>query len=245
MPKKKQKSGNEIPQWVVTYGDMMSLLLCFFILLAAFSELKDPDEFRKVLEKIQEALGFQGGMGQAEIRDSATNSTVSQLEEIMDRADDQLFMGEQNQQNVVGMHDQVSVVHDGNYHAIGGSLPFGAGRTELALAVKRTLRDEVAPKIRDRYNVVRIVGHSWGVQDTTAGDHTHVAFTRARAVQDYLIEECGIDPAILRIEIAADREPARAGPDAAAQNRRVQVYMTDRTIDQVHPDPFGTRPGDE
>ena len=29
-----------VPEWVVTFGDMMSLLLCFFILLQMFSELK-------------------------------------------------------------------------------------------------------------------------------------------------------------------------------------------------------------
>jgi flagellar motor protein MotB len=53
MPKRRQESGGGVPEWVVTYGDLMSLLLCFFILLAAFSELKQPREFREVLEKIK------------------------------------------------------------------------------------------------------------------------------------------------------------------------------------------------
>ncbi len=35
---KKQPPG--VPEWVVTFGDMMALLLCFFILLQMFSELK-------------------------------------------------------------------------------------------------------------------------------------------------------------------------------------------------------------
>ena len=29
-----------VPEWVVTYGDMMSLLLTFFIMLVSLSELK-------------------------------------------------------------------------------------------------------------------------------------------------------------------------------------------------------------
>lgn len=241
MARKKRASGNEIPAWVVTYGDMMSLLLCFFILLAAFSELKKPEEFRKVLEKINEALGFRGGMGQAEITDNVANSTINQLEALMNRGDNGLFMAEQSTQNVVGPEPQVSIVHDGNFHAIGGSMPFAAGRTELGLDVQKTLREEVAPKIRDRTNIVRIVGHSWGFQDKTGGDHVVVSFERARAVRDFLVDECGINPAILRIVAAGDNEPAAgAGAGETAQNRRVQVYMTDRTIDQVHPDPFGT-----
>ena len=30
-----------VPEWVVTYGDMMSLLLTFFIMLVSMSELKE------------------------------------------------------------------------------------------------------------------------------------------------------------------------------------------------------------
>ena len=40
MAKKGRPPPPGVPEWVVTYGDLMSLLLCFFILLAAFSEIK-------------------------------------------------------------------------------------------------------------------------------------------------------------------------------------------------------------
>ena len=30
-----------VPEWVVTYGDMMSLLLTFFIMLVSMSQLKE------------------------------------------------------------------------------------------------------------------------------------------------------------------------------------------------------------
>ena len=79
MAKRKPPKGSDIPEWVVTYGDLMSLLLCFFILLAAFSELKDPDEYRKVIIAIQEALGYQGGMGFNEIADTTNNSMINDL----------------------------------------------------------------------------------------------------------------------------------------------------------------------
>ncbi|MBZ0173248.1 MAG: hypothetical protein K8E66_12765, partial [Phycisphaerales bacterium] len=89
-------------------------------------------------------------------------------------------------------------------------------------------------------NIVRIVGNAHGFQDKTAGSFMEVSFERALSVQDYLVDECGIDPKILRIELAGEREPmADAGSDAA-QHRRVQIYMTDKTIDQIHPDPNGT-----
>lgn len=240
MAKKKKDSGGDIPEWVVTYGDLMSLLLCFFILLAAFSEMKDPDEFQKVLEKIKEALGSSGGMGRADVTGSPANSATSILEQIRDRGGEAEFSAENTDSNVTGVEQNVSIVHDGNFHAIGGSFAFPAGKTALSIDLEHRLREEVAPKIKDRRNIVRIVGHAHGFQDKTAGDYLEVSFDRARAVQDYLVTECGVDPMILRVVSAGEREPMAGAASDAAQHRRVQIYMTDKTIDQIHPDPNGT-----
>ena len=35
-----------IPEWVVTFGDMMSLLLTFFIMLVSMSEMKQEEKFQ-------------------------------------------------------------------------------------------------------------------------------------------------------------------------------------------------------
>ena len=45
-----EDQGGGIPEWVVTFGDMMSLLLTFFIMLVSLSEIKEE------LEKIDELL---------------------------------------------------------------------------------------------------------------------------------------------------------------------------------------------
>ncbi|MEM0983814.1 MAG: flagellar motor protein MotB [Planctomycetota bacterium] len=254
MPKKKAADEPGVPEWVVTYGDLMSLLLCFFILLAAFSELKQPREFRKILEHIKEALGIQGGMGQVDIPDSTTNSTLSLLEEQAKRGEDAQFVNKQNEDNVVGRHDKVSVVHEGDYFAKGGTTTFGAGEVEISEEGRRQLLEQVAPEIRGRQNVVRIVGHAWGYEDAAAGSKEDpdrdgimlMAFLRAQAVENVLVREGGVDPRILRIETAGDREPVELpsyGATAGTQNRRVQVYLTDRTIGEVHPDPLGTGRG--
>ena len=47
--KKPEEPPTGAPAWMVTYGDMMSLLLCFFIMLVAMSEIKE-DKFKKILE---------------------------------------------------------------------------------------------------------------------------------------------------------------------------------------------------
>ncbi|MEM7623541.1 MAG: flagellar motor protein MotB [Planctomycetota bacterium] len=246
MAKRQKKPGKEIPAWVVTYGDLMSLLLCFFILLAAFSELKDPDEFRKVVEVIREALGYKGGMGHADIPDSPTNAMVNMLEEAAKRADNEMFVSEQNETNTVGRDTKVSIVHDGNYQTVGKTIWFEPGMVDLSPRMQQQLREEVAPLIRDRNNIVRVVGHASGYQDLTGGSHHAVAFARAEAALDFLVDECGVDARILRIESAGNVEPlAETGGTAERvdADRRVQIYMTDRLIDQVSRDAFGTGRG--
>ncbi|MEL6328640.1 MAG: flagellar motor protein MotB [Planctomycetota bacterium] len=250
MPKKRKQEGGDIPEWVVTYGDLMSLLLCFFILLAAFSELKQPREFRKILESIQEALGIEGGMGQAQIPESATNATISLLPEQAKRGENALFINQQNENNVVGRHDRVQIVHEGNYHTIGTTLSFEGGDALLTPEHRRVLLEQVAPRIRDRQNIVRVVGHAWGREDEVAGLGSGIgdgldamAFRRAMAVRDFLTREAGVNGQILRVVSAADTEPAELPTfqgQSQARNRRVQIYMIDRTLGQVHPDPLGT-----
>ena len=36
-----------IPAWVVTFADLMSLLMCFFVLLLSFSEI-DAQKFKQI-----------------------------------------------------------------------------------------------------------------------------------------------------------------------------------------------------
>ena len=49
------------PAWVVTFGDLMSLLLCFFVLLLSFSEM-DKAKYKEVSGSLAKAFGVQRKM---------------------------------------------------------------------------------------------------------------------------------------------------------------------------------------
>ncbi len=46
------------PAWVMTFADLMSLLMCFFVLLLAFSEM-DAQKFKQLSGSMKEAFGVQ------------------------------------------------------------------------------------------------------------------------------------------------------------------------------------------
>ena len=55
--KKAEESAMGAPLWMVTYGDMMSLLLTFFILILSFSTLHKRD-FDSAIGSMRAALGI-------------------------------------------------------------------------------------------------------------------------------------------------------------------------------------------
>jgi len=241
MPKKKEAPKAEVPEWVVTFGDLMSLLLCFFVLLVSFSEMKKPKEYQKVIDSVNEAMGFKGGMGLAHLLEQADNSMVSNQEERARRDGNERSTNKNNDDNVQGRETLVNIVQEGARHAIGGSVMFEVGEFELSKRNQDMIRESVAPKIRGLNYICPIVGHAWGLEEKRSGlGFDELGYKRAQSVKDFLVRECGVDTSILRVETAGDTEPmslSDGSGQAGGSNRRVQVYQTGRTVSQTHPDP--------
>jgi chemotaxis protein MotB len=50
--------GGGLPGWVMTFADLMTLLMCFFVLMLSFSEM-DVAKFKQLAGSMQEAFGVQ------------------------------------------------------------------------------------------------------------------------------------------------------------------------------------------
>ncbi len=57
-PEEKKKCPSGAPMWMTTFSDLMSLLLCFFVLLLSFSEM-DVARFKEVAGSLKDAFGVQ------------------------------------------------------------------------------------------------------------------------------------------------------------------------------------------
>ncbi len=55
---KKEKSRKGLPPWVMTFADLMTLLMCFFVLLLSFAEM-DIQKFKQVAGSMKMAFGVQ------------------------------------------------------------------------------------------------------------------------------------------------------------------------------------------
>ncbi len=57
-----EDTGGGIPEWVVTFGDMMSLLLTFFIMLVSLSEIKEEQKYQAMVESMTKRFGYDTAM---------------------------------------------------------------------------------------------------------------------------------------------------------------------------------------
>ena len=53
--------GSHVPEWIVTFADMVSLLMAFFVMLVAFS-VQDAEKVQQVAGSVRDAFGIQPTM---------------------------------------------------------------------------------------------------------------------------------------------------------------------------------------
>lgn len=234
-----------MPEWVVTFGDMMSLLLCFFILIQMFSELKQPRQYQRVVDAIREAFGYVGGVGQVPVDDPPLRSMIEAMEAAALRSTRETTRVSQNTDpGVDGSHARVTRIREGVVFTTGGPQAFDELSAKLKPGVRREI-EQLVPLLRGRNNRIEIIGHA-AAKYIPAGSPwptlDDLAFARAAAVRDVLIE-AGLRDEVFRIVAAGVREPIRpraSDPADIARNRRVEIILSEILVDEANTDAHHT-----
>jgi chemotaxis protein MotB len=240
MAKRKKDDGGGVPEWVVTFGDMMSLLLCFFILLQMFSELKQDHEYQRVVTAVKEAFGYSGGIGVLPTNDPPLRSIIEQLEEMALRQQKELQISNSQTKGVDGPEMRVTKVRDGIVFTLGGPSMFEPGSAELTPPVLEQL-EQLAKLLAGRNNKISVRGHASPMylpEDSPFDDLDDLSWHRAKNVTDALVG-FGLDDRVFRMEAVGTREPVRPraiNPQDAAENRRVEVIQNEQTVDDLNSD---------
>lgn len=226
-----------IPEWVVTFGDMMSLLLTFFIMLVSMSEMKQDEKFQAVAESFREQFGHD--MAQASLVPGTfrPRNSVMEYNSSTGRAKKQdLKNGGQENKAPVGEHEKVQIVRPGEDSTVGGVIFFEEEQTELSEENKRDLQ-RIIEQIAGKPQKVEIRGHTSRRPidpNSEIRDLWDLANARCRNTMQFLVEQ-GIDPNRIRLGNAGATEPLYNGvnPELLQQNSRVQILMWDERIQEL------------
>ena len=222
-----------IPEWVVTFGDMMSLLLTFFIMMVSMSTIKEPEKFEVIIESLRRQFGHHRTIkdpvpGKEPPKNSRPRRVAS-----MGRAKRlDLMRGGDETKAPQGDFSRVQIVDYGNRTVTGFNIDF-LPASALLQSDEEALIDNNIEIFFGKPQLIEIRGHTSRrplVSEGISNDHWKLAFQRCITTKAYLVEK-GIDPERIRIALAGPNEPMFDTPDEIDRNDRVSIFLLDQTID--------------
>lgn len=216
------------PEWVVTFGDMMSLLLTFFILLFSMSEIKE-EESKAMMESLRRQFGHDTSL-QSLIAgpNMPANSAFTRLSSMGRSRRMDTMRGGDKVRAPVGDHARVWAIRPADDATTGGALYFPEGGADLDEENRRILR-RIAEEIGGKPQKIEIRGHTTKAPlppGSPFRTHWDLAYARCVRVMQQLVE-FGVEPNRFRLCTAGEYEPVHITADPVLQKRnsRVEVLM--------------------
>lgn len=224
--------GPGVPEWVVTYGDMMSLLLTFFIMLVSLSEVVAEEKYRAILDALQQYGGYQAGPTAPPGKNFPLNSAVKLLDipQLGSSSDEELGTGGVKKKSTEGPDIRVFRMPEGQDTRAGDLLEFKAGNSELtpkAIEELKSIARMLAGKPQ-KLDLRSFTGPTAEGRTLQLRERIKLSYQRAENVQQFL-ETQGIDHNRIRISayIAdVDKQESVAGLAKTALDR-VEVTVLD------------------
>ena len=225
---KKEKNTGGAPSWMITYSDLMSLLLTFFILLYSMSSI-DAVKFKSISQSLQGVLSGLGYTSIIETPDSPSSST----DEIIDLDDPSNYDGVQ--EGIFSMYEKVAdfvsqedldakvtvrMNKRGVFVDINEAILFDPGSAKIKESGIQVLK-KLEGLINDFENELVIEGHTDDVPMRTALYPSNWELSTARAVSvlRYLSEVEGVDPKRLSAVGCGEYRPMV--PNNSVENRSI------------------------
>jgi chemotaxis protein MotB len=232
--RKKRREEEGTPAWMVTYGDMTTLLLTFFVMMFTTAEI-DGSELRMILAAFQGLGIMQGGTTLQTGKLAELGNTVMKLPsqesgKLLDKARKKavsLFQPELHTKKIRVKEDERGLVI-----TLTGDSFFRSGSAEVDIEDTRKLLQKVSqllgsPELAP--NKFRIEGHTDNVPTDPNGPYpTNWELSTARAVNilKYLVE-FGVNERQFQVAGFADTVPLASNETAEgrAYNRRVDIVV--------------------
>ncbi len=233
--------GKGAPAWVVTFADLMSLLLTFFVLLLSFSNM-EIIKFRTMAGSVRNALGLKS---EFELSDIPTGSKLLPYQDPKEgegQAMEEIvrYLSQILEENGMEKNGNAKITKYGVVLQLKGDLLFESGQATIkpkALPILDGLARYISESSRD----VDVIGHTDDRPIATAVFPSNWELSAARAGRAvrYLAEK-GVPAQRLRAIGHADTVPvtSNATQVGRAANRRVEfVFVTRLGADDPEAEP--------
>ncbi len=249
MKKKPKAQKDTTERWLLSYADFMTLLLAFFIIMYASSQISQA-KFIQIAQSFKTALGggqsIIGSSSLADIKQTPQLIQKNYITQTTPSSNSTATAGNQQEQNTLkqlqqqinayidanNMQNSVSTQIDdtGLLIRIQDALAFDSGQANIKPEWIGHLSD-ISKMLNTINNYIRIEGHTDNVPINTPQFQDNLALSCARAENVYRVfaTQGGINPARMSADGYGDTRPiADNSTDAGkAKNRRVDIIVLD------------------
>lgn len=254
---KRQKKESGAPKWMVTYSDMVTLILVFFILLFAMSQV-DLVRFEAISESFRNRMIFDFFPSPVPMenptessahlktgKDSNEFDTPTNLPNRSDKSKDDVeedslgrlmedvekYLNEHELENVISANR----TERGVVLVLPENILFNSGEANILESGKGFLT-KVGSLLTEIPNMVKVEGHtdSRPISNYRYPSNWELSGARASSVIRYLINEYEFDDSRFSGSIYGDTRPIvpNTSPVNWSQNRRVEIVILDEDNDE-------------
>jgi chemotaxis protein MotB len=233
-PQKCKKCPEGTPDWMVTYGDMTTLLLTFFIMMFNISEV-DPTQMRIVLAAFQGLGMLQGGNTLQAGKLAELGNTIMALPSLdkgkaLDRARKRAIS--EFQPEITAKKVRVKEDERGLVISLAADAFFRPAQAELEMETARNMLLKVSDLLTSQDlagKKIRIEGHSDSTPTDPAGpwkSNWELSSARALNVLHRLVEY-GVNEKQFQVAGFADTVPLASEdtPEGRTYNRRIDLVI--------------------
>ncbi len=224
--KDKCECGEGAPPWLTTFSDLMSLLLCFFVLIVSMSTVKEAD-FYVARGSLQGAFGV---MSSNTSLNNPENIPMPTLKNIQRAIVDHSISNMQDfiQSRNLGEDVKIVISDKGVALSISAPLLFDTGSATLQPEAFPIL-EQVFAMAQGWPNVIRVEGHtdSTRVIGGKFNSNWDLSFARALSVVRFASEYSKIHPSRLAPVACGEFRPVadNSTEEGRARNRRIEILM--------------------
>jgi len=224
-PRKNLPQKKGLDPWIMTYGDMMSLLLTFFVLIVSFSSIQDS-KFKEATLSLHDAFGVMRHPPTViEFKEAVVTPLTPKAEQ------DLIYEIRQMEQSLLdkGLDKEIDikVTDKGVAFRINAPFLFDSGRAHLKPETMGVL-NTLSGFLKKVSFPLRIEGHTDNIPISTSmfPSNWELSAARAVAVARYFQSE-GMAPERMAAVGFGEYHPLDTNdtPAGRAKNRRVEIFM--------------------
>jgi chemotaxis protein MotB len=210
-------------RWLLTYADLITLLLGLFVILYAMSKI-DAGKYAEIVSALGGVFGSDHGIliGGGSLLENPRESLLSERQRVAQAVSDALDLQSGSMPVSVTESERGVTVH------IMEELLFASGSAELKASSLSAL-DTLASVLKKLPNDLRVEGHTDNVPINTVQfpSNWHLSVSRAVNVGYYLIRQHGLVPDKVSVVGYSEYRPWASNdtPEGRAKNRRVDIVI--------------------